>query len=136
MSSPETFLSDPIEYIYIYISISLPEDGNRSSFRNVVFSSYLEQRATAKAVKSGDRENFFSHFLIGDGLMFGFIRQCCRRMKSFFSTLHAGLFSQVDSYLQTRVHKQEPPPNMSRCCEFKRMPTLQIGMMLMINSQA
>jgi hypothetical protein len=37
-------------------SLPSPEDGNRSSFRNAVFSSYLEFRALDKGEKPSDSE--------------------------------------------------------------------------------
>jgi hypothetical protein len=38
------------------ISLPSPEDGNRSSFRNVVFSRYLEFRTMDKVHKPSDLE--------------------------------------------------------------------------------
>jgi hypothetical protein len=42
------------------VSLPWPEDGDRSSFRNVVFSSYLEFWTIDKAHKSGDSECYTS----------------------------------------------------------------------------
>jgi hypothetical protein len=41
------------------VSIPLSEDGNRSLFRNIVFSSYLEFRTMGKVPKPTDSE--FNH---------------------------------------------------------------------------
>jgi hypothetical protein len=41
----------------LYISVSSPEDGNGSSFRNAVFPSYLEFRAMGKIQKTNDSEH-------------------------------------------------------------------------------
>jgi hypothetical protein len=43
----------------IGVSLPSPEDVNRSSFRNVAFSSYLELRKMKKGHKSSDSDNFF-----------------------------------------------------------------------------
>jgi hypothetical protein len=40
----------------IGVSLPSPEDGNRSSFLNVVFSRYLEFRTEDKAQKGSDSE--------------------------------------------------------------------------------
>jgi hypothetical protein len=45
-------LRNPTEYVHL----PSPEDGNRSSFRNVVFSSFLEHRTMDKVQKSSNPE--------------------------------------------------------------------------------
>jgi hypothetical protein len=63
----------PWEYVFQWLRLALskgpnrvgvafpsPEDGNRSSFRNVMFSSYLEFRTTDKVQKPADSESIFS----------------------------------------------------------------------------
>jgi hypothetical protein len=42
------------------LSFPSPEDGNRYSFRNVVFYSYLEFRTMDKDQKSSDSEDYWS----------------------------------------------------------------------------
>jgi hypothetical protein len=42
----------------VRVSLLPPEDGNRSSFRNVVFSSYLKFRTMDKVHKPSDSEKF------------------------------------------------------------------------------
>jgi hypothetical protein len=48
----------------VAVSLPSPEDGNRSSFRNVVFSSYLEFWTLDKVGKLSVSEDFSSFFYL------------------------------------------------------------------------
>jgi hypothetical protein len=64
------------------VSFPSPEDGNRPSFRSVVFSSYLEFWAKDEVHKTSDPEQIFS--LYSENRM-EFLNAFCGKNADFFS---------------------------------------------------